>query len=689
MSDTSIKNLLLWLLTSLYATSYIAGASSDVIPLTPEPILQQQRTDFNAARQAIRDNQPTALQQLKRRLEGYPLYPYLDYWHFNRQLTRITAAKIHRFIEQNSDTPLAKRLRYRWLNAIANAGQWQKLLQYYQPSHNIALQCHFRRALYKSGDHERAFEEIEQLWLVGKSQPSACDPLFRVWQETPLFTTELAWQRVVLAMNSGELYLSRYLERFLTPEQRTKVQLWRKIHRSPEKMAHIDALKSDTPWNRDVLLHGIKRLARRHPLKAAQQWDGLLTHYAFSGQQIVDVEKYIALRLALRGEPEAKQWLISLADDSDPKVREWRVLTALNDSDWEETLFWINNLYPSEQNKSRWRYWRARALQQLEQESHAQEIYSALAATRSYYGFLAADQINRPYQFDDRPLAYSAKELSDVAQLPGIKRAREFYALGDMLNARREWRATTQQLTTEENQKAAKLAQQWGWHDRAIATLSTTKYRNDLALRFPLAHRDKIYRHADAFNIDPSWAYAVIRQESAFVSDARSPRGALGLMQIMPSTGKLVAKELKTTLRHQHQLLDINTNIRFGINYLRKVMTRFDQNMVLATAAYNAGSSRVKNWLKTNKMTTADQWIERIPYRETRSYLKHILAYTVIYDQRRNIPPTALKQRMPAIPAAQAENKKAHPITGAGSLPEETKTIISQPSLSISLEVVL
>ncbi len=658
-SDIPIKKqlfLLLFSATALINTAWSIEASL----LTPDPLLLQQRSDFNAARQAIKDNRSAELKRLKSRLETYPLYPYLEYWYLNRHLTSVAPEQIEHFTNQHgADTSLARRLHYRWLTAIAKAGQWQKLLSNYRPGTDVALQCHYRRALYQSGDQATAFKGIETLWLVGKSQPKACDPLFKAWQETPQFTPAMAWQRVELAIQRGEIYLTRYLERFLTPEQRAKAQLWREVYRSPEKMTQHAVLQQDTLWSRTVLLQGIKRLARRQPLKAARQWETLASNYAFNGEQIVSAEKQIALHLASQGEPEAMPWLISLADDSDAKVREWRVLMAIKMNDWEETLFWLDNLYPAEQNKGRWRYWRAQALQHLGQVEQATVIYSALARTRSYYGFLAADQLDQPYQFEDRPLSYSTDELNEVAALPGIKRAREFYALGDTLNARREWRTATQPLNQEQNQKAAKLAQAWGWNDRAIATLGDTDYRDDLTLRFPLAHQDEVVQHADLFNVDPSWAYAVIRQESAFVSDARSPRGALGLMQIMPSTGKLIARDLNTTLTHQHQLLDTRTNIRFGINYLRKVMARFDQNMVLATAAYNAGSSRVKKWLPDDTIQAADQWIELIPFRETRSYLKHVLAYTIIYDQRLNKPPIRLKQRMPKIKQLQTTADKA------------------------------
>uniref|UniRef100_UPI003D0B6CB1 transglycosylase SLT domain-containing protein n=1 Tax=Pseudoalteromonas sp. TaxID=53249 RepID=UPI003D0B6CB1 len=236
---------------------------------------------------------------------------------------------------------------------------------------------------------------------------------------------------------------------------------------------------------------------------------------------------------------------------------------------------------------------------------------------------------------------------------PSVIRAKEFYLLKDKLNARREWYYTTQTIPEEDLTKAAQLAHMWGWHDRAIYTLGQANYLDDMEIRFPLAHKAQVVSFSKKQNIDPSWSYAVIRQESAFASDAQSPKGAMGLMQIMPTTGRNIARTLQTKLKSSHQLLEVDTNIQFGISYLRKVLNRFDQNTVLATAAYNAGSQRVKSWLPEEESISPDIWIENIPFKETRNYLKQVLAYTAIYDMRLSAPIKPLKQRMPEIDTKQ------------------------------------
>jgi soluble lytic murein transglycosylase len=206
-------------------------------------------------------------------------------------------------------------------------------------------------------------------------------------------------------------------------------------------------------------------------------------------------------------------------------------------------------------------------------------------------------------------------------------------------------------MTEQQLRQAAKLAQNWGWHDRAILTIARTQYSDDLELRFPLVHHEQILSQAKINHIDPAFAYAIIRQESAFTVDARSHAGALGLMQVMPHTAQQLAKGLDIKINHTLDILDVTNNLQFGMKYLRKALNRYDNNRVLASAAYNAGPYRVKKWLPEKGIVASDLWTETLPIAETRNYIENIMAYTAIYEQRMGRQPTPLTIRMPPITA--------------------------------------
>jgi soluble lytic murein transglycosylase len=281
----------------------------------------------------------------------------------------------------------------------------------------------------------------------------------------------------------------------------------------------------------------------------------------------------------------------------------------------------------------------------------ADAIYTELARDRSYYGFLAADRIEGDYRLNHRSLEYSDHELRLLAAQPGAMRARELHSLGRAINARREWRMFTHGMSDQELARAAKLADGWGWHGRAIMTVARTPHLDDLEMRFPLAYRDRVLKQARAKDLDPAWMYAIVRQESAFIADARSPAGALGLMQIMPGTGRKIGRSLERPLKNREQLLDADISLEFGSTYLRNLLDQWNGHPVLAAAAYNAGPHRVERWQPAQRSVSADLWIENIPYRETREYVRRVIAYTAIYERRLGRKSVRLSERLMPIPS--------------------------------------
>jgi soluble lytic murein transglycosylase len=229
-----------------------------------------------------------------------------------------------------------------------------------------------------------------------------------------------------------------------------------------------------------------------------------------------------------------------------------------------------------------------------------------------------------------------------------MRRAYELLFLDQINDARKEWLLATAHMDTRQLQLSAVLAHHWGWHDRAIFTTARSGEFDDMDLRFPMVYQDQVDVVARRHKLEAAWVYGIMRQESAFMFDARSPAGALGLMQLMPSTASMTAKLLKSPMKNTLELLDVDRNLDLGSAYLRQLADQFNGNQVLATAAYNAGPSRAKGWLARGEYP-ADVWIEIIPFRETREYVKRVLAYTTIFEQRLTDQSTPISQRMPFI----------------------------------------
>jgi soluble lytic murein transglycosylase len=150
-------------------------------------------------------------------------------------------------------------------------------------------------------------------------------------------------------------------------------------------------------------------------------------------------------------------------------------------------------------------------------------------------------------------------------------------------------------------------------------------------LAYPLGNPLWINRYAESRNLDPALLCAVILEESRFDPQALSVAGARGLMQIMPATGKDIAKSLKVRPFDEQKLYDPELNIRFGSSYLARLLEEFGGKTYLAVAAYNAGPRAVRDWLARFPGLPEDEFVERIPYAETRNYVVRVLTSRQVY----------------------------------------------------------
>ncbi|MBI2779586.1 MAG: transglycosylase SLT domain-containing protein [Gammaproteobacteria bacterium] len=633
------------------------------------PDIAQQRTGFEAAERALKQGNQPEFQRLLSTLGDYPLYPYLLYQDLQPRLDKASALEVHAFLRDYPDTLLAPRLHAAWLQLLASRNRWDELIATYRPTSDVEMQCLYRKALLETGNNTEALRKIEALWLSGRSQPAACDSVFDAWRTAGGMTKDLVWQRLRLALEAGQIDLARALGRFVAPDEQRWADLWGQVHEKPELILNPAHFEGDQPVIPSILAHGIKRMARSDAARAAAIWDDISTHHVFTMEERNTVQRVLALALVSQKQPGARARLDALTPaQEDPQVREKRILLALNDGDWSAARRWVEQLNEEERSLPRWRYWRARALEQLGFAREAAPLFTELASGRDYYGFLAADRMSAPYALTHRPLSFPATELAALEQTPGVMRSREFHVLGRTADSRREWNHVTRDMNEAQLLRAAKLAHDWGWHDRAIFTVARAPRQDDLDLLFPLEHRERVESQARDRDIDPAWVYGILRQESAFVPDARSPVGALGLMQIMPATGGMIAKSLKTRLSNPNDLLLPDTSIRFGAAYLRSRLDTFDNNAVLATAAYNAGAGRVKQWLPQDRVIAADLWVENIPFKETRDYVRRVLTYTVIYQQRLGSSPTLLSRIM--LPVGTAAVASGNPLIAGDIIPD-------------------
>lgn len=617
----------------------------------PAVDLEAQRQAYTAALEAARRGDEARYRALYKKLDGYVLRGYAQYEYLKDRLDRTPVPVVRQFLDENLHTPLPDMLRQKWLHVLADRAQWQTFLsEYADVPDDAELACLQIGRLLKAGERTNTvMARIEKLWLNGRRQPAACDAAFAAWKSAGHMTADKVWERIQLAMEAGNVSLAGELAANLPAKERVWVERWRLVYRDPLQGLTEMPETLETPVARMIVRHGIVRLAQRDPEEAMQQWQALKRRHAFFGEDEDYVLRHIALIAAQRHSPRALEWLSAVsvrADDA--QLMQWRVYAALRAGDWDAVRRFIAALPEVEQATHRWRYWNARATEQKGNKREAKKIYVALAQERDYYGFLSADRLEASYSMQHVAVEAKPEEVAALAARPGMRAAKELYALGLIVDARRQWGWVMRDLNRRELEVAAVLAREWGWYDRAIQAAALSGQSNDLELRFPVLYRDVIEGRASEQGIDPGWVYGVVRQESAFVTDARSPAGALGLMQLMPGTGKQTLQRLKIRAPVKDALLNIEQNVRVGVGYLKEVLERYNGNQLLATAAYNAGPHRVRSWLPSEQLD-ADVWAETIPFNETRGYVKNVFAFAAVYDHRLGRKPTRLTTRMPLV----------------------------------------
>jgi len=616
----------------------------------PDP--DQQRSDYLEARDALRSGNVARYEALRPRLAANPLRPFVEYEYLKDRFARIPAAELHAFVEENRAAWVSDALRRKWLHHLAERRNWTAFLrEAVDIEGDTELLCHrIARQLRTERDLVPLMNQIEQLWLTGTKQPGSCDGPFEAWRRAGYMKPEKVWARIQLAMERRNLSLAESLTRYLEPRERVWVERWVAMHRRPAR--ELDRLRYpvDNDLARRIVRHGIMRVAFTDPADAMRRWQDLRTRYTFTPADEEYVYRWVGVLAAQSHLPQAVDWLSHVATvPDDETLRQWRVRAAIGAGDWKSGLFFIERLTEAEQKKSEWRYWRAYMLEQTGAEAIGRQLYRELARERGYYGFLAADRLGEDYRIEHVAVEAQTEEITALLSRRGLLLARALYEAGDTVNARRQWGWAIRDFNNRELQVAALIASRWGWADRAILTLGKTDHLHDLELRFPLLYRDLIESSARANQLDPDWVYGVLRQESAFVPDARSSAGALGLMQLMPRTGRVTARRLRVPLAGTHSLLQVDTNVKIGTGYLRQVLDQNHGHQILATAAYNAGPNRVRQWLPEKLRIPAAAWIETIPFNETRNYVKNVMGFTTIYGWRLNGEHTRLRERMPEV----------------------------------------
>lgn len=554
------------------------------------------------------------------------LNKFLRYWEWSQHLPTTPDSDFLEFIEPT--TPLTKKLREKWLYQLAYNKDWIKFSQYYRGSNDINLQCYAQTALYFQGKTNEAISNATSIWLTGSSLPKACDVLFAALLKNGELSDELIHQRMVLALQNNNPSLAQYLLKQYKPPRIQEAQLLADISQKPILITKLQPSK----LHGEFYVYGLKLIASRNLDKAIALANTASAKKMMNQAQQQSLFADVALYQAIKNLPEAPAWFAKVKPAFYSEVLlDWEIRYALNHRNWPLVIELIKKAH-DKQNPS-YQYWMARAKQALGQTEEAHALYRALASKRNYYGFLACIKLNQKPNFENEPAKPNPSLLLPyqpiLTQIEALYRSRQTVQASRLLND-----FTSELPKLEKSALAFWIANHLNWHGKSIYLSNNDDLINQLSLRFPLAHQNSVATYSKNYHIPQEFIYAIIRQESSFQEDVISSAGANGLMQVMPATAHLVAKREHITYSDKTQLLTSQKNIHIGTAYLGQLAQQFHQHPVLMAAAYNAGPRQANYWLKYHTPKDLDIWIETLPWRETRNYLKNIIAFYAVYQYR-------------------------------------------------------
>lgn len=489
---------------------------------------------------------------------------------------------------------------------------------------------------------ENVAEAARALLVDPKWYGDGCVDLIGALAESGQFTSDDIWQQIRIAYEQNYTSTGSNIVEALGQEKPKGSLLDDAVNKPPLYLAR--GVMPNTPAHQLTLL-AITRMARNDPAMAAATFSSVAP--SLTAQERAIGWGTIGYQAAIKRMPAASDWyrLSANAQLSNPAY-EWRTRSALLAGDWNMVRWSIDQMPPTLRSQPAWTYWHGRAVKQAGDAATANQEFQSIADQYNFYGQLALEETGQKISVPPRTTVSDA-EIAQMQSVPGFALSQRFYSLNMRLEGNREWNWPLRSMTDRQLIAAAQYAKRIELFDRTVNTADKTKTEHDFTLRYLSPFRDIVERDAQTTGLDIEWAYGLIRQESRFIINARSEVGAGGLMQLMPGTAQLVAKKIGMGPVSRAQMNDINTNILLGTNYLSMIYNQFDNSPVLATAGYNAGPGRPKQWRQDLRAPVEGAiFAETIPFTETRDYVKNVLSNTVYYAALFEGRPQSLKTRL-------------------------------------------
>lgn len=613
---------------------------------------------FLTARDAFRAGDRNKLERATAQLAQHELLPYVENYHLRMYMEQGDSTALRDFLERYDGSYVAEKLRADWIRWLGKRSTWNELESEFPRmiAPEVDVICYNQQARL-ARDDKSVLNEVAKLWLTQLEPPEACRPLFDALVSSQQVAADDVWARVRRQVEANRPSWAKTTLNYLPDSQ------------APDHRAFDNAMNSGmgylarqpSNWSvsrsgRELAAFAIQRMAVNDPRVAANELEKLQGRMQSSEKQWAWGQ--IALQAAKKHLPEANGWYANAGKATlSDEAQQWKVRAALRAQEWGIVHNTIQSMAPPLANQTEWIYWLGRAHKAGGRTTEADALFEKIAGQANFYGNLADEELDRLITPPPKAKAPSNEEQKSARENPGTRRAMAFFRLDMRTEGVKEWNWSLRGMDDRALLATADLAKRNQIWDRAINTAEKTKNEHDYSLRFLSPYSEHVRPAARNQSLDDAWVYGLMRQESRFITSAKSTVGASGLMQLMPATAKWVAKKIGLRDYNHGRVNDTQTNVLLGTSYMRLVMENLDNHPVLASAAYNAGPGRAKKWRADQPLEGAI-YAETIPFSETRDYVKKVMSNAVYYTVLFTGKPDSLKARLGTVGARTVDATK-------------------------------
>jgi soluble lytic murein transglycosylase len=614
---------------------------------------------------AFTHNDRKKLSHLLPQAKGHVLEPWAAYWELRVRLGDASDNEVKEFLNKYTGSYQEDRLRNDWLLLLAQRQEWSQFEReyaLYRMHDDKEVECYanwLQISQKKFNDTHAQQEQIRRTWLSQRNADEGCTYAFEQLLQAKQANPVDAWRKARSMVEINRKPPARDALRMVSTQSMAKLD---ELMANPSRFLQQRATslgKESADW---VTLALVKLAANDHEA-AIKQVHNSKAIKLLNAEQVQWVWAVIARQAAMEFDNNALDYFAlagggqGLPDD----ILAWKVragLRAPGKPNWSMIEAAIDAMSPAAQKDPAWVYWRARSLiarQPVSTTAMPQALIGlqSIAGHQGFYEQLAEEELGRKIVLPPRPPAPTSAEMEAAKAMPGLQRALHAIHIGLRQDGVREWNYTAGmvdaqgkrgRMTDREKLAVAQWACELEIWDRCINTSERTQ-QFDVNHRYPMPFRDDVLARTREINLDAAYVYGLMRQESRFITDARSNVGASGLMQVMPRTAKWTAKKLGLKNFQTEQLNQRDVNIAIGTGYMKLVLNSFQGSMPMAAAAYNAGPSRPRKWRNGPSLEGAI-WAECIPFNETRDYVKKVMSNTTMYAAVISGEPQSLKARL-------------------------------------------